>query len=110
MISARATQSARKGECYKRTTLATRINGGREINGGGGMIRVKEGINLLELLASLGFTAYELRKQGIFGERTIQKLRQGGLPSWRELDFICSVTAYNVGELIEYKREEEEKQ
>lgn len=67
------------------------------------MIRIREGIDILELLARGGFTAYELRKQGIFGERTIQKLRRGELPSWKELDFICAVTAYNVGELIEYK-------
>lgn len=68
------------------------------------MIRIKEGIDILDMLARGGFTAYELRKQHIFGERTIQKLRRGELPSWKELDFICAVTAYDVGELIEYKQ------
>jgi len=67
------------------------------------MIRWREGINVLDMLARCGFTAYELRKQHIFGEATIQKLRKGGLPSWKELDFICEVLAYDVGELIEYK-------
>lgn len=66
------------------------------------MIRYKEGIDVLEMLKACGYTTYELRRQKIFGEATIQKFRKGGLPSWNELDFICSITAYNVGELIEY--------
>lgn len=66
------------------------------------MIKYKDGINVLEMLKACGYTTYELRRQKIFGEATIQKLRKGGLPSWKELDFICSVTAYNVGELVEY--------
>lgn len=70
------------------------------------MIRVKEGINLLAMLRACGYTTYELRRQKIFGEATIQKLRRGGLPSWRELDFICEATAYDVGELVEYCRED----
>lgn len=66
------------------------------------MIRIREGIDILQMLAGCGFTAYQLRKQRIFGEATIQKLRKGGLPSWKELDFICSIIAYQPGELIEY--------
>lgn len=67
------------------------------------MIKIRDGVNILEMLAACGFTSYELRRQRIFGERTIQKLRRGELPSWRELDFICAVTARDIGELIEYK-------
>jgi len=66
------------------------------------MIRVKEGINLLEMLANCGHSTYTLRKQGLIGEARIQKLRRGALPTWKELDLICMATAYNVGELIEY--------
>ena len=73
------------------------------------MIRYKEGINVLDMLASCGFTSYVLRKGGYFGERTIQKLRDGGLPSWRELDFICEITAYQPGELIEYVRDPDQR-
>lgn len=66
------------------------------------MIRYKEGVDVLDLLRRSGYTAYELRKQKIFGESAIEKLRRGGLPSWKQLDFICSVTAHQPGELIEY--------
>lgn len=66
------------------------------------MIKWRNDINVLEMLAGCGFTSYELRRQKIFGEATIQKLRKGGLPSWKELDFICKILAYDVGELIEF--------
>lgn len=78
-------------------------NGGRDRL----LIRYKEGINVLEMLNGCGFTSYVLRREGIFGERTIQKLRDGGLPSWKELDFICKITAYQPGELIEFVRDKE---
>ena len=67
------------------------------------MIKWRDGFNALEELAKCGFTSYELRRQKIFGEATIQKLRKGGLPSWKELDFICKILAYDVGEIIEFK-------
>lgn len=72
------------------------------------MIRYREGVDVLELLGRCGYSTYALRKQRIFGEATIQKFRRGGLPSWKELDFICGVTAYDVGELIEYCQDCEE--
>lgn len=66
------------------------------------MIRVKENINILELLGNLGFTSYKLRKEKIFSESSIQRLRKGELPSWKELDFICKTTMLDISELIEF--------
>ena len=66
------------------------------------MIGVKEGVNILELLRECGFTAYEIRRQGIIGERRLQALRKGELPTMRELDFICWATARKTGDIIEY--------
>lgn len=67
------------------------------------MLKVREGINVLERLKGSGFTAYELRKQGIIGEARIQKLRNGELPTMRELNFICWALGCNVGDIIEYR-------
>lgn len=67
------------------------------------MIQWREGINPLELLANSGFTTYQLRKQKIWGEATIQKFRKGGLPTWKELNFICKVSAYKIEDLIVFK-------
>lgn len=66
------------------------------------MIRVKEGIDILALLADCGFTSYVLRKEKIFSESSIQRLRKGGLPSWSELDFICKTLMYDINEIVEF--------
>ena len=70
------------------------------------MFKIRDGVNMLELLKQCGYTTYELRKQKIFGERTIQRLSEGKLPSWEVLDFICGITAYEPWEIIEYVRED----
>lgn len=69
------------------------------------MIRVKEGVDLLQMLANCGFTAYALRKGKYFSESSIQRLRNGGLPSWKELDFICNITACDISDLVEFIRD-----
>ena len=69
------------------------------------MFKVRDGVDMLELLKQCGFTTYELRKQKIFGERTIHHMRENKLPSWEVLDFICYHTLYEPWEIIEYSRE-----
>ena len=69
------------------------------------MIRYKEGIDVLDLLARSGYTSYELRRQKIIGQSELQRIRQGGLPSWKTLEFICKTTCYQPGDLIEYKED-----
>ena len=66
------------------------------------MIRVREGINIPEELSRCGFTSYALRKGKIMGESSIQRLRDGGLPSWKELDFICKTLNYDISEVVEF--------
>jgi putative transcriptional regulator len=66
------------------------------------MLRFKPGINVLDMLSRCGFTSYELRRQRLIGQSEMQRIRQGGMPSWRTLDFICKVLCYQPGELIEY--------
>ena len=66
------------------------------------MIRVRRGVNILDELAKCGFTAYVLRKANYFSESSIQRLRKGGLPSWKELDFICNITRLEIQEVIEF--------
>lgn len=66
------------------------------------MIRVREGVDVLELLKACGFSTYTLRKLKIMGEYRIQKLRNGEPPTIPELDFICAVTVLPVEQIIEY--------
>ena len=58
--------------------------------------------NILELLKENGFSTYRLSKDKIMGTERIQRLREGKLPSWRELDIICKLTAHNIGDIIGY--------
>ena len=53
------------------------------------MIQCK--FDLLEALKAKGYTSYRLRKDKLLGEATLTKIRAGGLPSWHELDTLCSL-------------------
>ena len=63
-------------------------------------IRLKS--DILALLKEAGYTTYKLRQEKLLGERAIQKLRTGDLPSWNELNTICSLLNKQVGDLVEY--------
>lgn len=68
-------------------------------------IRLKS--DILSLLKEAGFTTYKLRQEKLLGERAIQKLRTGDLPSWNELNTICALLNKQVGDLVEYIPDEE---
>lgn len=65
------------------------------------MIRVRTDISILELLKAAGFNTTRIRKEALLGQSTLQKLRQGVLPSWHELDVICDLLHMQPGDLIE---------
>ena len=73
------------------------------------MIRWREGVDVLERLARAGFTSYAIRRGGYMGQSELQRIREGGLPSWKTLDWICDTLYMDVGELVEFIREGETK-
>lgn len=58
--------------------------------------------NILELLAGAGYTSYRIRKEKIFGERTVQQLRQGQLVSWATIEKICTLMDCQPGDLVRH--------
>jgi len=68
-------------------------------------VRLK--IDILSALKEAGYTSYKLRQEKLLGERAIQKLRNGELPSWNELNTICRLIDKQVGDLVEYVPDEE---
>jgi putative transcriptional regulator len=63
-------------------------------------------INVLDSLKEKGYTTYTLRKEKLLGESTIQKLR-GGLPvSWENLEVLCKLLDCNIGDIVEYVKED----
>lgn len=67
------------------------------------MIRYK--FDVLEALKAAGYSTYRLRKEKIFAESTIQKLREGIIVSAENLDMICSLLRIQPGDIIEYVEE-----
>lgn len=64
---------------------------------------VKFKTNLLEALKNAGYTTYRLRKEAIFGEATIKRLRFGDPKITLEtLDRLCGLLHCQPGDLLEY--------
>lgn len=64
-------------------------------------------VDVLAALSAAGFSSYKLRKEKLMGESTRTKIRAGGLPSWHELNTICTLLHCQPGDLIEHVPEEE---
>lgn len=66
---------------------------------------IKYKINILQDLKKNGISTYKLRKDKLLGEATIQKLRDGELVSWENIDTICNLLNCQPGDLIYYDRD-----
>ena len=73
------------------------------------MIRYKHGINVLDMLKNAGFTTYRIARENILGQSTLQKFRTGKLPSWNELDKVCTICNCNPWDILEYIPNEQDK-
>lgn len=58
-------------------------------------------IDIIEALKQAGYSTYRIRKEKIIGEGAMQKFRNGGLPSWNELEIICTLTGLRFDEIIQ---------
>lgn len=67
---------------------------------------VKYKIDVLKSLKEAGYNTSRLRKEKLIGEATIQKIREGQLVSWATIDTICALLNCNVGDVVEYQKED----
>ncbi|MBQ7293426.1 MAG: helix-turn-helix transcriptional regulator [Clostridia bacterium] len=67
---------------------------------------VKYKIDVLKSLKEAGYNTSRLRKEKLIGEATIQKIREGQLVSWATIDTICALLGCDVGDIVEYKKED----
>ena len=63
-------------------------------------------IDVLKELKEKGYNTSRLRKDKLMGEATIQKIRENQLVSWANLDTLCRLLDCNVGDIIEYVKED----
>ena len=64
------------------------------------MLRYK--VDILAELKEAGCTTYKIRKEKLIGERVMQRIREGELPSWGALDVICGLLHCQPGDIVEY--------
>lgn len=60
-------------------------------------------IDVLAELKKKGYSTYRLRKERIFGEATIQKIRTRELVSWDNISTICRLLECQPGDIVEYR-------
>ena len=62
-------------------------------------------IDVLAELKKAGYSSYKLRQEKIFGERTIQKIRDGEIVTADNIAKLCELLNCQVGDLLEYQPE-----
>ena len=67
---------------------------------------IKYKIDVLAELKKAGFSSYKLRQDKIFGERTIQKIRNGEIVTADNIAKLCELLNCQVGDLLEYQPEQ----
>lgn len=63
-------------------------------------------IDVLKSLKEKGYNTSRLRKDKLLGEATIQKMREGQLVSWANIDTICALLECDIGDVVEHKKED----
>lgn len=66
------------------------------------MIRIKQDINVMDLLKARGYSSYRIAQDKLFGSATLTRFRQCGRPSMGELDKLCKLLDCQPGDLIEH--------
>ncbi len=59
-------------------------------------------LDVLPALKEKGYSTYRIRKDKLFSESTVQKLRTKKPVSWENLEMICRLLECQPGDAIEY--------
>lgn len=65
-------------------------------------MQIQYKVDVLSELKKKGYSTYRLRKERIFGEATIQKIRQGELVSWENIATMCKILGCQPGDIVKY--------
>ena len=63
-------------------------------------------VDVLAALKDKGITTYQIRKEKLLSESTVQKLRAGIGVSWENLEALCRLLDCQPYDLIEYVKDE----
>ena len=63
-------------------------------------------VDVLSALKEKGITTYQIRKEKLLSESTVQKLRAGQGVSWENIEALCRLLDCQPGDLMEYSKED----
>jgi len=66
-------------------------------------VPLKFKIDVLTALKEKGYTTYQIRKQKLLSESTVQKLRNNIAVSWDNLETLCRLLHCQPSDLIKYE-------
>ena len=58
--------------------------------------------DIMGQLKDKGYSTARLRKEKIFGERTMQEFRSNGVIPYKSIDRLCSLLGCQPGDVLEY--------
>ena len=64
-------------------------------------------IDIMERLKEKGFTTYKIRKENLFGQKTLQDIKSGIVPGIKTIDILCGLLEIQPGDFIEYIPDDE---
>ena len=62
-------------------------------------------IDVLNALKEKGFTTYQIRKEKLLSESTVQKLRAGTGVSWENIETLCRLLDCQPADLMEFVKD-----
>lgn len=65
---------------------------------------LKYKIDVIEALKAKGYTTYQIRKEKLLSESTLQKLRNKQPISWENIDSLCKLLDCQIGDILIYEK------
>lgn len=63
-------------------------------------------LDVIAALKEAGYTSYKIRKEQLINQTALQKIREGKMIAWEQLNTICNLLHCQPGDLIEHIPEE----
>lgn len=64
-------------------------------------------LDVIAALKEAGYTSYKIRKEQLINQTALQKIREGKMIAWEQLNTICNLLHCQPGDLIEHIPDEE---
>lgn len=73
----------------------------------GGMTVPIKYTKLLDMMEKRGITSYTIKRDGIIGQATFRKIKEGGHIDTRTIEKLCEYLNCQPGDIMEYVKEED---